>query len=702
MYTHAERPMRLTTPLGEDALLLAGMQAHEAISELFHFQLEMVAPNQNTVDFSRMLGAPITVEWDTGQGQMRYFNGITSRFSQAERTETMTRYTAEVVPRFWLLTRRARSRIFQHKTVPEILDTVLEGLDKRVSLLGTYEPRDYCVQYRETDFQFASRLMEEEGIFYFFEHTDSGHTLVLGDNVQAHPDMGSVIYEELLGGTREEERVWRWEKTQELRSGKYTLWDHCFELPGKNLEANRTIIESVEAGPSHSFQVGGNDQLEIYDYPGGYAQRFDGVEPGGGDRASDIQKIFQDNQRTVDLRMQAEAAVGLVIDGGGNGQQLCAGFKFDLTRHFSDDGTYVLTSVDHVCRQPVGTERQAASAFQYENRFRAIPAGLPFRPQRVTPAPVVRGSQTATVVGPDGEEIYPDKYGRVRVQFHWDREGQKDVNSSCWVRVATLWAGKQWGMVHIPRIGQEVVVDFLEGDPDRPIIVGSVYNADQMPPYELPANKTQSGVKSRSSKWGGSEDFNEIRFEDKAGSEEIFMHAQKDLTTEVEHDEKRTVDHDRVTEIKNDDTLTVKHNRTATVENDDTLTVNNNRSSTIQMDDTLKVNKNRSSTVAMEDKEEIGTNQTIKVGVKQSVTIGAGSETTVGGTRTTTIAASDSLTVGAALSITAGGGVQITSAAPISITAPVVTLTGILQVVGVVQATSIVSPTYSPGVGNII
>ncbi|MFB3830026.1 MAG: type VI secretion system Vgr family protein [Bryobacteraceae bacterium] len=486
MFVHADRPMVLKTPAGEDALILVGFQAHEAISELFHLRMELVSQQPN-VEFDKLLGQSVTVEWDIGQDEPRCFNGIVTRFSQAERTVGFTRYSMEVVPKIWTLTRRARSRIFQHLTVPDILRKVLEGFDVRYELTGQYEQRDYCAQYRETDFQFLSRLMEEEGIYYFFEHTSDGHKLVVADNPQSHPDLpgdASIIYEEISGGKRDEERISSWEKTQELRSGKYTLWDHCFELPGKNLEASKTIQDTVQINrTTHKLRVGGNDQFELYDYPGGYAQRFDGVTPGGGDNASDIQKIFQDNQRTVEIRMQAEAAPSLVIQGGGDVQAFTSGYKFNLTRHFSDDGRYVLTSVDHFAHQPLGSEERAEEGFRYENRFTAIPHAVPFRPRRITPVPLVRGTQTATVVGPAGEEIYTDKYGRIRVQFHWDREGKKDVNSSCWVRVATLWAGKQWGMVHIPRIGQEVVVDFLEGDPDRPIVIGSVYNAEQMPPY---------------------------------------------------------------------------------------------------------------------------------------------------------------------------------------------------------------------------
>lgn len=605
-FVHAERRMSLTTPLGPDKLLLAGVRGVEAISQLFHFELDLIT-QESSIAFDQLLGEKVTLEWRLGEeDQKRYINGIVSRFVQCERAMTFTRYRMDVVPKLWLLTRKARSRIFQHLAVPDILRKVFEGLDVGYELVGAFKPRDYCAQYRETDFQFVSRLMEEEGIFYFFQHEENNHKLVVADSPQSHPDLApeTVIYEELTGGTREEDRIWHWEKTQQLRSGKYALWDHCFELPGKNLEATKATLESVQLGrTTHKLNVA-NSALELYDYPGGYAQRFDG----GG-----VQDIFSDNQRTVDIRMQAETAPGLTITGSSGCRAFAGGSKFTLDRHFSDGGKFVLTSVEHNCRQPIGAAREQPEAFSYENRFTAIPFGIPFRPPRVTPQPVVRGTQTATVVGPAGEEIYTDKYSRVKVQFHWDREGAKDADSSCWVRVATLWAGKQWGAVHIPRIGQEVVVDFLEGDPDQPIIVGSVYNSEQMPPYALPDNKTQSGIKSRSSKSGGPDNFNEIRLEDKKGEEQIFVHAEKDMLTEVENDETRTVGHDRTTTIKNHETKEVTEgNESTTIKKGDrTLEVTMGKQAhTIQGDTTLQVKQgNQSTTIDMGNKST-----TIKMG----------------------------------------------------------------------------------------
>jgi len=325
-------------------------------------------------------------------------------------------------------------------------------------------------------------------------------------------------------------------------------------------------MDSVTVGTvTHKLKVANNDSLELYDYPGGYAGRFDGVNKSGGDQPSSLQHIFTDNKRTVEIRMQEEALSSLLIRGRGAQTGFTAGHTFDLTHHYSDNGKFVLTSVVHDAKQPVSVDDREKE-FNYANWFTCIPSSLPFRPSRLTPVPSVRGVQTATVVGPAGEEIFPDKYGRVKVQFHWDREGSDDVNSSCWVRVATFWAGTQWGAVHIPRIGQEVIVDFLESDVNQPIVVGSVYNADMMPPWALPDNKTVSGVKSRSSPKGGADNFNMMSFEDKKGEELVHVQAEKDLKTLVKNDESREVVHDRVTLIKNDETQTVTNNETITVE----------------------------------------------------------------------------------------------------------------------------------------
>ena len=655
-YLQTERPLMVTTPLPEHELLLISVKGEEAISQLFHYEFDLIAENATDVAFDKLLGQRTTATIHTSDGEKRYVSGFISRISQGSRDQTFTSYHFEVVPQLWFLTRRSQSRIFQYLSVPDILKKVLAGLDVTYEIQGTFQPREYCVQYRESDFDFASRLMEEEGIYYFFKHTSGGHTLVLANTPQSHTEISpaTVIFEELEGGNRPEDRIYDWQRTQKLRSGKVTLWDHSFELPHKHLEAEKSIVETVQSGAvSHKFKIANNDKLEIYDYPGEYAGRFDGVGRGGGETPSEIPKIFDDNKRTVEIRMQEEAAGGLLIRGESSCPRLMAGHRFTLERHFNADGVYVLTGVkQRATLEGDYRSNRTQVKLLYENTFRAIPLALPFRPPRVTEFPRVNGSQTATVVGPAGEEIFTDKYGRIKVQFHWDRQGKNDGDSSCWIRVATPWAGKQWGMIHIPRIGQEVVVDFEEGDPDHPIVVGCVYNAEQMPPYALPANKTQSGIKTRSSLHGTPSNFNEIRFEDKKGSEQLFIHAEKNQDIEVENDETHWVGHDRKKTIDHDETTHVKHDRTETVDNNETITIHANRTELVDQDEKITIQVNRTETVGKDETIAIGKNRTERVGVDESITVGRNRSRAVG--------LSEDVTVGMNQSVEAGTKIQLT------------------------------------------
>jgi type VI secretion system secreted protein VgrG len=532
--TQDTRLLELQTPLGQDALLIRHIQGREAISQLYSFEIEAFGSNDEPADFSKIVGQPVCVSAVLKIEGKRFFHGIVKTFVRGARSDYNTAYRLEIVPTFWLLTQRTHSRIFQQIAVPDILKKVLQGLDVDYKITGTFEPRDYCVQYRETDFAFASRLMEEEGIYYYFLHSEDAHTLVLANSPQSHEDLpieNNLFYDDVRGGIEDDEIIYSWEKQQVLRSGKVTLWDHSFELPHKSLDAQEIVDEDLQVGEvTHKLRLAGNDKLELYDFPGGYAQRFDGISPSGGERTGDLQKIYQDNARTAKIRMQQETTGALQITAITNCLNIIPGCKFELGRHYADNDTYVITSASVSIPQAGDYGNTGADAGPPpEIVFTCIPFKLPFQPARITPKPNIYGTQTAVVTGPAGEEIFTDKYGRVKVQFFWDREGRFDGSSSCWVRVASPWAGKQWGMVHIPRIGQEVVVAFEEGDPDRPIIVGSVYNADQTPPHELPANKTQSGIKSRSTPGAGNQNLNEIRFEDKIGNEHIFIHGEKDI-----------------------------------------------------------------------------------------------------------------------------------------------------------------------------
>jgi type VI secretion system secreted protein VgrG len=513
-FTQANRRLRIATPLGPDALLITALTGTEVVSTLFHLQAELLGRDEHA-DFDAIVGKNVTISIAAGGGD-RYLNGIVSRFVQRGTVGRHAHYRAEVVPWLWFLTRTTDCRIFQKKSVPDIAKQLFGeyGLtDYRFQLTGTYEPREYCVQYRETDYAFIARLLEDEGIFYFFQHENGKHTLVIADNPRAHEgcpvlDQVRFIHEqESLG---DDDVVTLWEKEQEIRPGKSSHTDYCFETPKIDLMASASGADTRG--------------LEFYDYPACAADR---------DHTEALARI---RQQEIDTDR-------VVFHGEGFVRSFTPGCKFTLrsvgaTTAF--DGAYVLTGVQHTANESYA-EGEEAPEISYRNTFTCIPSSTPYRPPRITRRPSVQGIQTAVVVGPANEEIFVDEYGRVKVQFHWDREGKWDENSSCWIRVSHDWAGKNWGMVSIPRIGQEVIVSFLEGDPDQPLITGRVYNAEQMPPYDLPANRTQSGIKSRTTLGGTPSNFNELRFEDKKGGEEVLLHAEKNWTIAVKNAEAETV-----------------------------------------------------------------------------------------------------------------------------------------------------------------
>ena len=389
-FTQKTRPISVSTDLGDDKLLLEKFSITEGLSQPFHMSLTMLAQPDYTVPFENLLGQNASVRLDIPDKDPRYFHGVVFRISEGmvvhspETGASFIRYWAEVLPAFSKLTRNVNSRIFQHLSVPDILAQVLTGIDfNKDDIKGTYDARDYCVQYRETDFQFASRLMEEEGIFYYFKHAEKSHTMYLSDKTTGFEDLpggADVVFNEFQGlrdKRLHEDRIVRWQKSQELRSGKWRSWDHCFEMPDKNLEATDQIQESVAVGTiTHKLKVGGNDSWEIYDYPGGYAERYDGVDKGGGANASDLSKIEQDNTRTVKIRMQQEAMPSLGIDGEGNVRRFAPGYKITLSNHFNANGSYVLTAVEHAGSiEGTYTANQNVS-LKYRCPFRVIPSTL--------------------------------------------------------------------------------------------------------------------------------------------------------------------------------------------------------------------------------------------------------------------------------------------------------------------------------------
>jgi len=524
-YTQEQRLMSIKSPLGKDALLLHSFSGHEGMSQLFHFSADFLSEN-HSISFKDIVGKQVTLQIHHQGDDQRHWNGFVSRFACVGGDNRFSYYRAEIVPWAWFLTRTADCQIFQQKTIPEIIKKVFQDhgfQDFQDRTQGSYPQREYVVQYRETAFNFVSRLMEEYGIFYFFEHDQNTHKLIFADKPQVHkncPVQYKVRFNYTPGATvLHEDVVDNWGAEQELRPGKYALTDYNFQTPNTSLMANvQTVAE-----------IGGNTKYEIYDYPGIHTKKSEG-------------------DTTTKVRMEEEEALHHLVTGSGNCRSFASGYKFHLDEHSRPDmnGDFLLTEVTHSAS--VGDSYSgsgAGSQETYTNHFTCIPFAVPYRPQRVTPKPIVQGPQTAVVVGPAGEEIYPDKYGRVKVQFFWDRLGKKDENSSCWVRVSQPWAGKNWGSINIPRIGQEVIVEFLEGDPDRPIITGRVYNDDQMPPYTLPDHMTRTTFMSRSTKSGGSANYNELRFEDKKGNEQIFLNAEKDMDHRVEKDSREFIGNDR-------------------------------------------------------------------------------------------------------------------------------------------------------------
>jgi len=591
IYTQEGGLFKIDTPLGKDVLLLQGFRGTEGISRLFRFELDLLC-EKSSIAFSDIVGKNVTISLKQPDKSYRYLNGVISRFAQHATEEHFTLYSAEMVPWVWFLTRNADCRIFQNKSIPDIIIQVFNDLgfhDYTNSLQGSYDPREYCVQYRESSFHFVSRLMEEYGIFYFFKHEQGKHTLVLADAPAAHsscPGQSSARFAAVAGGAQKDV-ITGWHMQQELRTGKYSLEDYNFQTPSTNLMASEPTV----------YDVGGNSKFEIYDYPGEYLTRASG-------------------ESLARVRMQEEEAEHLVADGTSRCRMFVSGYKFTLEEHPRKDmnADYVLTEIHHTAVTDVYPSSTSPAGESYSNTFTCIPLSVPFRPLRVTPRPTVKGLQPAVVVGPSGEEIYSDKYGRVKVQFFWDRLGKKNENSSCWIRVSQAWAGKQWGAVFIPRIGQEVLVDFLEGDPDQPLITGRVYNAEQMPPYGLPDKQTRSTFQSRSSKGGGGSNYNEIRFEDLKGKEQIFINAEKDMDLRVENDSREYV--------KNNRHLIVNASQFELVNGDKHLHIKGKQNEKIEGDCSLKVGGDQKQKVGGGLSLDVGQSRNEKVGMTHAMEAG--------------------------------------------------------------------------------
>jgi type VI secretion system secreted protein VgrG len=644
-----ERYIEVTTPLGTDdvgdpLLQFERLTGSDQLSQCYRYELTLQCDDPEIAS-DKLLGEAVTVTLKRAQSEdeePRFFHGLVDQFSYLG-NESGGRFQYRLIlrPAFWFLSKTMDNRIFQRMTVPDIVSKVLDDAgmtDYRMDLSGNYPEREYCVQYGESDLDFVQRLLEHEGMFYHFEFDDGAHTMVIADKLDSLKDAPAckeIAFEQgSLQRTGEQNVITKFERIDSASPAKWVHTDYDFEKPSADLMATSDL------SGWHS-----EDDKERYFYPGKY------IDHG---RGADL----------ADVRVEEGRALSQVIRANSTAVPPYSGHCFELVENprEADNIKFVILRASYEIweGQYIAGLDDDAQEQGFRAQYELLPADTLYRPARQTPKPVMRGPQTAIVVGPSGEEIHTDEYARVKVQFHWDREGGNDENSTCFIRVSSVWAGSGWGFIQIPRIGQEVIVDFLEGDPDKPIITGRVYNAEQMPPYELPGNATQSGWKSNSSLGGGG--WNEMRFEDKKGSEEVYFQAEKDHNELVKNNESRTIGNDFLEDIGNDATQNVHHDRTETVDNNKSVTVGVDRTVSIGSNDTESVGSNRSLSVGVDEtitvgsnsSETIGTNHTQSVGVAQSITVGAARSDTVGAAETRQVGGPQANTIGGARTMTVG------------------------------------------------
>jgi type VI secretion system secreted protein VgrG len=590
-FTQDNRFIAIATPLAKDTLLLKSVSITEQLGRPFLIKADLVS-EEPAADFLEIIGKAVTIRIrmpeEGGDQKKRFFSGYVSSFLQRPRAEGFYCYEATIVPWLWFLTRTADCRIF-HKnmgsppdkmSVPGIIEKIFKdhGFDDFTpGLNATYRELDHCVQYRETDFNFVSRLMEQEGIYYFWEHKEDGgavkHKMKLVDAKSAHaeyPGYGTLHYRASAGAEAESAEtkgsILSWSRVKSVQAGTFKVNDFDFKRPKSSMLGSDT----------HENQHA-NASFEFYDNAANYADEQ------SGDHGDWYGKV-----RMEELNSQHD-----IIVGSSDCPGIACGSKFTLEGHPRDDenGDYVVVGVTYHCTAEAyksGGTQSAGKVFVCD--FTAIPADVPFRPARVTPKPRIQGPQTAIVVGKSGEEIWTDEFGRIKVQFHWDRYSPANENTPHWVRVSQSWAGKNWGGIFLPRIGQEVIVEFLDGNPDRPIVTGAVYNGESKPPYPLPDNATISTIKSNSSK--GGQGFNEFRFEDKKGSEQIFIHAEKDQDVRVKNDAKEWIGNDRHLVIKKKQYELTEEDQHIHIKKDQLIKVDGNVGRSVDKNENVKITGN--------------------------------------------------------------------------------------------------------------
>jgi len=568
-YSPLERPCRVR--IGDDeSFWVRRFEVSEGVSRLFRIVLDLVA-DEEEIAFDRIVGREVRVDLSLPEGQgQRYWCGIVSGFShlgpyhKGHAGDPMHAYRAVVRPKLWTLSRTSDCRIFHRKTVPEIVAQVLQqhGITDvdLTNLPNDYATREYTVQYREKDLDFLSRLLEAEGISYHFVHDEQTHLLrffesalgnpaVQGDDTAVLSSLGNVDQHPLVLDS--------FDATQETSSGRHTYADYNFDSPSLRIEGSAQSV----------LDIGGNSEYEIYDYV---------------TRNSSIAAA----ERRARLAAERSEVEAQEFVGRCHHPTIAAGAHLRLDHDGSrfHERRFLITSVKHRLRQPVHHDETRCV---YGNTFRCVPLDLPFRPAQVTPRPAIHGIQTALVVGPESEEIHVDARGRIQVQFHWDRENERDGTNVCWARVMQIATGKGFGAVFTPRVGQEVVVSFLDGDPDQPIVTGTVYNGEHRMPFGNEDSRTRSGIRTHSV-GGGPQNFNELRFDDDPGNEEVYLHAERDQNVVVEHDRGDRVGNDELREVVHDRRRRVGNDEVVDVTNDQIVTLGNDRFVTIANNDTLE------------------------------------------------------------------------------------------------------------------
>jgi type VI secretion system secreted protein VgrG len=624
MITQETRLLEVTTPLGKDVLLLDSFSGTENMSSLYKYQLEMYS-TEDWIAPQKIVGKKISWTVKLENGDKRHFSGFVSRFSAGERETAMRSYRAEVVPWLWFLTLNTDCKAYQEKTVPQILEETFKKhgfQDYETGELREQHPKwEYCVQYNESDFNFASRLMEQEGIFYFFRHDGDKHVMVLADSKGAYKNAPEhkLTYEYTHSSRMREDRLTAWDHQFEFTSGKWSQTDYYFEDPAR---AERTPSKILQTEQPSVVQLDGNKKYEVFYYPGEYEKKPEG-----------------DSDTKCRIGSVETRHDGIV--GSSTYRTLGVGNKFSIEKHDCQSETgksYVITSISHNASEPTryGVAEGGLASADYRNSFTCIPDSTTYRPVRSTPKPLIHGIQSAVVVGPDGEEIWCDKHGRVKVQFFWDRYGKRDDKTSCWMRVTQPSAGKGWGTMSIPRIGQEVIVSFLEGDPDRPLITGLVYNPDQMVAYDLPKEKNKTLIKTNSTP--GGEGFNEIRLDDTAGKEQFFVHAQYDLDQRILHDKREIV--------KNNVHTIIEGNLYEEVGKNQEVKIGSNYIVSVGKNVEEKVGGNYDFDLASNRTETVGGNEALTVAGSQTISVGGNDAFNVGKNRTETIGGNHSESIG--------------------------------------------------------